>query len=159
MLRLSAGSQRLSGSKFQVARNSKTATTEIVQAITRNDQLSLTGGPQMLMTSNVGGWCADVHQARRSRSWRKRYINMCSCTVKHTRFALVRTWRRWRFGRGSFPWWLLSRHRFIGLVNHQILQINHIKCAKVNILRTNLKLCSYVSSNKLEWFCYSMLIN
>jgi len=38
--------------------------TETVQAITRNDQLPLTGGLQMLTTSNVGGWCAPVHQVR-----------------------------------------------------------------------------------------------
>ena len=62
MLRLSAGSRRLSGSEFQVeglSSYSKTPTTETVHsAIMWNDQFPLTGGPQMLTTSNVDGWCA-----------------------------------------------------------------------------------------------------
>jgi len=64
MLRLSAGLRTLSGSEFQVdaPNNSKTLTTKTVQMIARNDQLLLTGRPQMLMTSNVGRWCAAVHQ-------------------------------------------------------------------------------------------------
>jgi len=36
------------------SRHSKTPTTVTVQSITRNNQLPLTGGPQMLTTSNVG---------------------------------------------------------------------------------------------------------
>jgi len=56
--------QRIPG---RLARNSRTSTTETVQAITRDDQLPLTAGPQMLTTSNVGGWCAAVHETRRER--------------------------------------------------------------------------------------------
>jgi len=54
--------QRIPG---QWARNRQAPMTETVQTITRNDQLPLTGGAQMLATSNVGGWCAAVH-----RVWR-----------------------------------------------------------------------------------------
>ena len=53
------------------AHDSKTPTTETVQTITRNDQLPLTGGPQMLTTRKVGGWCAVVHQVPRSRSMKR----------------------------------------------------------------------------------------
>jgi len=59
MLRLSAGSRRLSGSEFQV--DSKTLTTKTVETKVRNDQLPLTGWLQMLMTRNIVRWCAAVH--------------------------------------------------------------------------------------------------
>ena len=31
-----------------------------ISRLTRNDQLPLTDGPQMLMASNVSGWCAEL---------------------------------------------------------------------------------------------------
>ena len=57
--------QRIPGRR---ARNSKTPTTKTVQMIARNDQLPLTGRPQMTTTSNVGHWCAAVLQVQRSHS-------------------------------------------------------------------------------------------
>ena len=59
--------QRIPGRR---TRNSKTyaPTTKTVQTIARNDQLPLTGRPQMLTTSNFGCWCAAVHQLQLSRS-------------------------------------------------------------------------------------------
>jgi len=67
--------QRIPGRRRR-ARNSKTPTTKTVQTITRNDQLPLTGRPQMLTTSNVDRWCAAVHQVQRSRSM-KTSIHQC----------------------------------------------------------------------------------
>jgi len=64
MLRLSAGSRRLSGSEFQhdgpatAKHHTDDQNYMYSDDNARNDQLPLTGGPQMLTTSNVGGWCA-----------------------------------------------------------------------------------------------------
>jgi len=57
--------QRIPGRR---ACNSKTPTTKTVQTIARNDQLPLTGRPQMLTTNNFGRWCAAVHRVQRSHS-------------------------------------------------------------------------------------------
>ena len=45
--------------------------------IAQNDQLPLTGRPQILTASNVGRWCAAVPQEQRSHAipWRHRYIS------------------------------------------------------------------------------------
>ena len=58
MLRLSAGSRRLSGSEFQVdgPATAKTPTTKTVQTIARNDQLPLTGRPYPACPGRVGSW-------------------------------------------------------------------------------------------------------
>jgi len=62
MLRLRAGSRKLSGSEYQLdgrrARNSKTPTTITVHSITRNDQLALNDGSQMLTTDD--GLCVQL---------------------------------------------------------------------------------------------------
>ena len=69
MLRLRAGTRRLSGSEFhRRARNSKTPTTATVQSIPRNDHLPLIGGPQVLMTDDVGCLCATFHHVQQSCS-------------------------------------------------------------------------------------------
>jgi len=50
----------LAANSGRQAHNSKTLTTKTVEMITQNDQLLLTCRPQMLTTSNAGGWCAGI---------------------------------------------------------------------------------------------------
>jgi len=57
--------QRIPGRR---ARNSETPTTITVHSIPRNDQLPLTGGPQVLTTDDVGCVCATFRHVQRSCS-------------------------------------------------------------------------------------------
>jgi len=71
------------------ARNSKTPTTITVQSIPRNDQLPLTGGPQVLTTDDVGCLCTTVHQVQRS------------CSMNTSIYIRL---SRWKLGPDKTPW-------------------------------------------------------